>query len=192
MIYLDMNKDFPNMSSNLKENIRQGIYSLFKGVLEWDEFKEKYILEVPKSNSSNSRMYVFEDDGNLLWSEDEIKYKRICSCTFKGSSLEKKTLLQLCEEGNKINEAPLYKRFLKLGEEVGEVSNALQKVLKFSTSEYKIKDGDDPNQQLKEECVDCLLCIGSILSQIDTTEEELDIMLTTKQKKWIKIATKEE
>ena len=98
------------------------------------------------------------------------------------------SLLEICEAGNKADPASFAKRGLKLMEECGEISVEIQKMEGYVTSKYKA-DGTE-KQKLKEECVDALLCVGSLLAQVGASQKELDELMKKKAQKWMEKAQK--
>ncbi len=72
-------------------------------------------------------------------------------------------------------------QFLKLMEEVGESSQAYLSSQKASGSGYK----QLTTANTKEELVDVLLVTLAILHKLDTSDAELENLLTTKTAKWL-------
>ncbi len=73
-------------------------------------------------------------------------------------------------------------QFLKLMEEVGESSQAYLSSQNASGSGYK----QLTTANTKEELVDVLLVTLAILHKLDTSDAELETLLTTKTEKWLR------
>ena len=69
---------------------------------------------------------------------------------------------------------------LKLMEEVGEASQAYLSTAQASGSDYKSLSQDD----FKEELVDSLLVLLTLIHKTDISEEELENLVITKIAKW--------
>jgi NTP pyrophosphatase (non-canonical NTP hydrolase) len=78
---------------------------------------------------------------------------------------------------------PLTHRGLKLAEETGEVSAAIQSYEGQLGTEYKQQTVED----VKEEIIDTMLVLYSMLSDLEVSEEEFQSIIDKKIAKWRKV-----
>lgn len=99
----------------------------------------------------------------------------------------RKDLLDFVKELTKLDHKSLTEKALKTVEEVGELA---RKVLPFenaSTTKHRIFQEKD----IAEECVDTMLCVLSILYELNYEDDQIEQLLAEKATKWSKLQNRE-
>lgn len=117
----------------------------------------------------------------ILIEEFERKGKVVKECVIAEPLID--YVYELVMNASKFENPGLIERCLKLGEEYGELSAEILKLIEYKrTTESK----DDIRKNILLESTDCLIMIFDIMSQMGFTKEEICEMSESQVNKWMK------